>query len=108
MNETSLNHCILAIVCRRPEKVSGACPTFIAASQEEQQNICLLLARILVGSFMIWKTVLLLLLSINEKILSDRIDDENYLSLFWRIPFFSDCGSPAFGFAFPGTAAHGG
>ncbi|HPF20248.1 MAG TPA: hypothetical protein PLC88_02785 [Syntrophomonas sp.] len=49
MNETSLNHCILAIVCRRPEKVSGACPTFIAASQEEQQNICLLLARILGG-----------------------------------------------------------
>jgi len=49
MSETSLNHCILAVVSMHPEKVSGACPTFIAASQEEQQKICLLLARILGG-----------------------------------------------------------
>ncbi|NLV21408.1 MAG: hypothetical protein GXY49_05425 [Syntrophomonadaceae bacterium] len=49
MNETALTHCILAAVCLEPEKVCGACPIFIAASQEEQQKTSLLLARILGG-----------------------------------------------------------
>lgn len=49
MSETALTHCILAVVCLETEKVYGACPIFMAASQEEQQKTSLLLARILGG-----------------------------------------------------------
>jgi hypothetical protein len=49
MRETSLTDCILAAVCLQTEKIAGACPIFIAASQEEQQKTSLLLARILGG-----------------------------------------------------------
>ncbi len=49
MSKTELTHCLLAAVCLEAEKMSGSCPTFIAASQEEQQKTSLLLARILGG-----------------------------------------------------------
>ena len=49
MSETSLTHCILAAVCLDKDKVGGACPVFIAASQEEQQKTSMLLARIMGG-----------------------------------------------------------
>jgi hypothetical protein len=49
MEEIALTECILAAVCLQPNKVGGACPVFIAASQEEQQKTSLLLARILGG-----------------------------------------------------------
>ena len=49
MGEIALTNCILAAVSTAPDKVSGACPVFIAANQEEQQKTSMLLARIMGG-----------------------------------------------------------
>lgn len=48
--ETEINNYILAIVSTDPTKVNGGgCPVFLANSQEEQERISLLLARVLGG-----------------------------------------------------------
>lgn len=50
MMDTGLTEYILAIVTTQPDKVQGGgCPVFIARDEEEMDNICLYLARILGG-----------------------------------------------------------
>lgn len=49
--DTGLKDCILAIIVRDAKKVyGGGCPVFTADSCEQQERLCLLLARILGGN----------------------------------------------------------
>ncbi|HBQ87803.1 MAG TPA: hypothetical protein DER33_02500 [Syntrophomonas sp.] len=48
--DTNFSNCILAIITTDSSKVAqGGCPVFYALNQEEQEQISLLLARILGG-----------------------------------------------------------
>jgi hypothetical protein len=48
--DVAISQYLLAIVTVNPDKIiPGSCPVFIAADQEEQEKLSLLLARILGG-----------------------------------------------------------